>query len=939
MPRDVERSALSRRHRRSTTLLAAILVGVGALTGPSGASADLPPVAGTVTSVRGAEPATSPTSLAVGPDGALWFTEGGSERLGRTTTAGVTTHLELATGTVAQGIVRGGAHLYAVDVVHHELLRLTPPDIVRRTALPAGVTSVVPDPDGTLWGDGDASLIHIAADGTTTTRPVAGAQEDAHLTPVAVTAQGIWTKADNWPDPDDPFPFGNATAILRVDPATGAVPVVVSGEERVPLDATGFLASPRGSLTATDDGALWFSSFIWATDHDASVIGRIAPDGTTTKTAGSGELVAEPGGSMLIYRDQDGVRRISSTMSVTPIAGTAPGQYIFNRVVDGVIGPDGALWLASRQSYTFAGGLRRIVLAPVGSYSEVPTQTTPVDYPTKVVKGPEGALYAVLTGSGQIGRLDAQGHIVQRFTPPPMDDQCSITSQKTPQDLVAGPDGALWMTFSNGCWLGRLTPSGSFSTVNVYKSFLTGSGQTSYLAFPSDLAVAPDGALWYTAPGSNAIGRYKPGGTPQAWSTGQQNGTNPRGIVVGDDGVAWFGFGNQGGLASITTTGTVANHSVASAGMTYVSRLVKASDGTIFVTDGSTVARLQGDGTPAKVGQLSGASNMTLLAGGSFVSFMGNAFWVLNQDGTSSYAPVDYLDTVEDRLLFAPSGIVQDGDGHVWAASPDLGRFYRLAFGSTTPPPSDTVTPSITIDVPAEGQHLPQGAAIASVYRCDDGAGSGVQSCDGPAAVDTATAGDHAFTVDAADKAGNTATKIVHYVVDVAPVHGSQDPGGTAGGAGGAGGGQKSDIGGGGTNGGGANGGGAVGATDAATIKALLRNALATPGPGLRIGSLLRVGGITVKVELPAPGTLTVSWYQVSKGARIGRAAKPNVVLVARGRVTAAQRGKASLAIRLTSAGRRLLKHARRAALQSQASFSPKGGKATTMTGRVTLKP
>jgi hypothetical protein len=80
--------------------------------------------------------------------------------------------------------------------------------------------------------------------------------------------------------------------------------------------------------------------------------------------------------------------------------------------------------------------------------------------------------------------------------------------------------------------------------------------------------------------------------------------------------------------------------------------------------------------------------------------------------------------------------------------------------------PGDTSPPSISITTPSEGQHVALGQSVAPLFSCDDGGGSGVQSCSAPAMLDTTTAGAHEFTVAATDRAGNTTSKTVSYVVD-----------------------------------------------------------------------------------------------------------------------------------------------------------------------------
>ncbi|MGZ4306408.1 MAG: hypothetical protein ACXVSL_16270, partial [Solirubrobacteraceae bacterium] len=87
---------------------------------------------------------------------------------------------------------------------------------------------------------------------------------------------------------------------------------------------------------------------------------------------------------------------------------------------------------------------------------------------------------------------------------------------------------------------------------------------------------------------------------------------------------------------------------------------------------------------------------------------------------------------------------------------------------------ADTTTPTISIATPAANAVYPLGASVAASYSCaDEAGGSGLDACQGPvlsgAAIDTSTPGAHAFTVSAADSAGNTASRTVDYLVAAPP--------------------------------------------------------------------------------------------------------------------------------------------------------------------------
>jgi hypothetical protein len=82
----------------------------------------------------------------------------------------------------------------------------------------------------------------------------------------------------------------------------------------------------------------------------------------------------------------------------------------------------------------------------------------------------------------------------------------------------------------------------------------------------------------------------------------------------------------------------------------------------------------------------------------------------------------------------------------------------------------------------------------------------------------------------------------------------------------------------------------------------------------------------------------TVSWFEVPTGARIGRVkAKPQPILIAKGTLTFSTAGSRKLKIKLTAAGRRLLKHDKRIKLASKATFKAAGRPAVTTIKKFTL--
>jgi hypothetical protein len=130
-------------------------------------------------------------------------------------------------------------------------------------------------------------------------------------------------------------------------------------------------------------------------------------------------------------------------------------------------------------------------------------------------------------------------------------------------------------------------------------------------------------------------------------------------------------------------------------------------------------------------------------------------------------------------------------------------------------------------------------------------------------------------------------------------------------------------------------GGGVLGSTTASVgatqIQALLRRQLTPTGKAAKIAALLKTGGLTVTFQAPEPGTVAIAWYQLPAGAKLSNA-KARPVLVASGQITFSKAGTLKIKLKLTAAGRRLLKHSKRLKLTASGKFTPPGETAVTAT-------
>jgi alpha-tubulin suppressor-like RCC1 family protein len=139
---------------------------------------------------------------------------------------------------------------------------------------------------------------------------------------------------------------------------------------------------------------------------------------------------------------------------------------------------------------------------------------------------------------------------------------------------------------------------------------------------------------------------------------------------------------------------------------------------------------------------------------------------------------------------------------------------------------------------------------------------------------------------------------------------------GNGGGAGGSGGGGSGGTGG---------SGGAQGGASQAQIVAALTSHLVPSGGAARIVNLLKQGSFPFAFDAPEGGTATVAWYEVPSGAHLAKKRSLKPILIASGQHTFSSAGTARIAVRLTAAGKRLLKHSTRLKLTTKGTFTPAG--------------
>ena len=293
--------------------------------GPGPASAASPPVsfppsAGRIWAfpVPGSK---APSGIALGPDGALWFTNAAGNSIGRISTTGAVSSFADAKISAPTGITAGpdGA-LWFTNSLSNSIGRITTGGVVSEftgTGIdgPHGITT---GPDGALWFTNSLgnSIGRITTGGFVSTFTATGV--DAPQGIVAGPDGALWFTNS----------LGNSIGRIAI---TGVVWT---------FTATGVMA-PQG-IAVGPDGALWF------TNHTGNSIGRITTDGVITVHTSAGivapaGIAAGPDGALWFtnrYGNSIGRITTAGAVSVTTDPSIDDPAGI-------AAGPDGALWFTN----------------------------------------------------------------------------------------------------------------------------------------------------------------------------------------------------------------------------------------------------------------------------------------------------------------------------------------------------------------------------------------------------------------------------------------------------------------------------------------------------------------------------------------------------------------------------------------------------------------
>ncbi len=320
----------------------------------------------------------NPEAVTLGPDRNVWFTNGGSGRVGRITVNGTITMFSLAGVSHPRGIVTGpDGRLWFTSGDNNRIYRMATNGGSLTHFTAAGVSNpggITVGPDGALWftnrGNGRIGRITTAGAITTfsnanldgndiLTHIVTGADGNLWFTPFKsqaiwrLTPGGVFTEfADsdiNGPlhpvvGPDDHLYFANAFNhnIGEIDP--------LAGNDTAVLNSILTYTDPEAEISGTAGLTVGEDGFLWFTSEDNNRVGRMDPSApnpaTTIQTYTSGSVNTPgwitSGADGHIWFVSEANDRIAKVETVP--CNTAPLPHGYNDVPVGAFYEDGLDW-------------------------------------------------------------------------------------------------------------------------------------------------------------------------------------------------------------------------------------------------------------------------------------------------------------------------------------------------------------------------------------------------------------------------------------------------------------------------------------------------------------------------------------------------------------------------------------------------------------------
>jgi virginiamycin B lyase len=534
--------------------------------------------------------------LASSSDGSLWFTDSGTNKIGRINTSGAVREFSVPTGNAGlSGICQGpDGNFWFIEQSANKVGSVSPSGSFHEYAIPtpsSGAVAIVAGPDGALWFTEKAvgrigrittsgKIVELKLSGTYVWPYDIAVGSDKNLWFTESQSLGIIGRIDLREVPgSDPIYSEILLSLGKSHPQLGfaeTLPLsitvknlahhVVSGQYPNPIHLTTTNTSRAPLSTTTINSStskvnvLFSGRFVDATISANAKGGGTTSPATVLPSAPREKKLPSPGyGLGLGPADSVWICLANGSIASYSMSGPLHVYHVTTTFKDGcsiLKGPDGNVW------FTDYSNSRIGRITPLGHVTFFNLGSE--GWPVSMALGSDGAFWFPENVAGKIGRLTTAGQLT------------TYSAATEPDDIVSGPDGNLWYNASNGS-IYKLTTTGKSTRVrSVYEMghlwaanhnlwFWTASGyqleemsptgrivakySVPSTCIPFSITSGPEDSIWYVDAGDDCVARMTLAGKFFVVPTYSQK-YNPlllTTIVVGPNGDLWFTeTGNRG---------------------------------------------------------------------------------------------------------------------------------------------------------------------------------------------------------------------------------------------------------------------------------------------------------------------------------------------------------------------------------------------------------
>jgi streptogramin lyase len=357
---------------------------------------------------------------------------------------------------------------------------------------------------------------------------------------------------------------------------------------------------------------------------------------------------------------------------------------------------DAKTWVPTRQEGAVPTDTVSYTYQTLSSLNEYPLPAN--SDPEQIVSGPEGALWFTDEETNKIGTITTTGSVTEYPLP----------EKSHPNGITNGPEGAVWFTecrvSETHCKIGKMTSRG------VVTEYALAEGHT-----PDLIALGPDGNLWFTEWSYNGsvhgsrIGKITPAGTITEYALPSET-SGPWGITPGPDGNLWFAEHFAHRIGRITPSGSITEFNVGS--NREPTAIVSGPEGDLWAAAGQS----ESGGIPA-VEKITTAGTVTeypLPTGsdpGEIADGPDGDLWFTEHEGTK-VAKMTPSGSVTEYTAAQHAGAITAGpDGEVWFTEPLASKIGSMTTSGVVTVPSEALAP-VPAGVECPKEHLQPGCRV-----------------------------------------------------------------------------------------------------------------------------------------------------------------------------------------------------------------------------------